>query len=536
LKDSHQWPDGKGDIRDEMLPNYLMGAAIMTNENLYLRFARDRFRHAAERPFLMTPGRERLMYAELDRVTGQMQSQLLKLGIAPGDRVMVQVDKSYEAVILYLACLRAGAIYVPLNTAYTTAEVEYFMDDATPKLFVCTPCGHDNLIPTTKRVGVPHLLTLDSDGNGTLLLGLASLNPDPAVVDRTGDDLAAILYTSGTTGRSKGAMLSHANLASNAEVLHEYWRWQDTRDVLLHALPIFHVHGLFVALHCALLGTSPVHFLPRFTIDTVIEYLPECSVMMGVPTFYTRLLDAHVLNPDLCRNMRLFISGSAPLLTETYRAFEARTGHSILERYGMTEAGMITSNPYEGKRIAGTVGFALPGISVRIADKHGVELPRGETGVLELTGPNVFKGYWRMPEKSKTEFRDGDWFITGDMAVMDEAGRISIVGRAKDLIISGGYNVYPKEIESEIDEIPGVKESAVIGVPHPDFGEGVVAVVVQDGSHELAESDIIAPLQERLARFKQPKRVFMVEALPRNTMGKVQKAQLRETFKESYTK
>ncbi|MGD8911707.1 MAG: malonyl-CoA synthase [Candidatus Thiodiazotropha sp.] len=508
----------------------------MSNENLYLRFARDRFSHAAERPFLMTPGRERLMYAELDRATGQMQSQLLKLGVEPGDRVMVQVEKSYEAVLLYLACLRTGAVHIPLNTAYTTAEVEYFMGDATPKLFVCTPCGHDDLIPIAKRVGVPHLLTLDSDGNGTLLLGLASLDPDPVVVDRKGDDLAAILYTSGTTGLSKGAMLSHANLASNAEVLHGYWHWQDAYDVLLHALPIFHVHGLFVALHCALLGTSPVHFLPRFIIDEVIEHLPVCSVMMGVPTFYTRLLDADALNADLCRNMRLFISGSAPLLTETHRAFEARTGHRILERYGMTETGMITSNPYDGERVAGTVGFALPGVSVRIADKHGIELPRGETGVLEMTGPNLFKGYWQMPEKTKAAFRNDGWFITGDMAVMDEAGRISIVGRAKDLIISGGYNVYAKEVESEIDGIPGVKESAVIGVPHPEFGEGVVAVVVQDSSHELTESDIIAPLQERLARFKQPKRVYLVDALPRNTMGKVQKAQLRENYKESYTK
>jgi malonyl-CoA/methylmalonyl-CoA synthetase len=508
----------------------------MSDENLYLRFAGNRFSHAGERPFLMTPGREPLMYAELDRATGQIQSQLLKLGVEPGDRVMVQVDKSYEAVLLYLACLRAGAIYIPLNTAYTAAEVEYFMGDATPKLFVCTPCEHENLMPVAKRAGVPHLLTLDCDGNGTLLLGLASLDPDPAVVERKSDDLAAILYTSGTTGRSKGAMLSHQNLVSNAEVLHEYWQWQDARDVLLHALPIFHVHGLFVALHCALLGTSPVHFLPRFNIDAVIEYLPDSTVMMGVPTFYTRLLVTQAFNADLCRNMRLFISGSAPLLAETHRAFEARTGHRILERYGMTETGMITSNPYDGERVAGTVGFALPGISVRIADKHGVELPRGETGVLEMSGPNVFKGYWQMPEKTEAEFRQDGWFITGDMALMDEAGRISIVGRAKDLIISGGYNVYPKEIESEIDEIPGVKESAVIGVPHPDFGEGVVAVVVEDGSRELSEQDIIAPLQARLARFKQPKRVYLVEALPRNTMGKVQKAQLRETYKSSYTK
>lgn len=507
----------------------------MSNENLYLRFAGDRFIHAGDRPFLMTPGREALLYADLDAATGRMQSQLIKLGVKPGDRVMVQVEKSNEAVLLYLACLRAGAIYIPLNTAYTATEVEYFMGDATPHLFVCTPCEYDNLLPVAKRIGVPHLLTLDSDGKGTFLLGLASLDNDPLVVERKGDDLAAILYTSGTTGRSKGAMLSHANLTSNAEVLHDYWHWQDADDVLLHALPIFHVHGLFVALHCALLGTSSVHFLPRFNVNAIIEHLPASTVMMGVPTFYTRLLDAENFTTDLCRNMRLFISGSAPLLAETHRSFEERTGHRILERYGMTETGMITSNPYQGERVAGTVGFALPGISVRIADKQGVEQSRGETGILEMSGPNVFKGYWRMPEKTAAEFRSDGWFITGDMAVMDDNGRISIVGRAKDLIISGGYNIYPKEIESEIDTIPGVKESAVIGVPHSDFGEGVVAVVVGDGSRELTENDIIAPLQERLARFKQPKRVYLVEELPRNTMGKVQKAQLRENYKASYT-
>jgi malonyl-CoA/methylmalonyl-CoA synthetase len=508
----------------------------MKNENLYLRFAGDRFSHGKDRSFLMTPGRKPLMYNVLDRVTGQMQSQLTKLGVTPGDRVMVQVEKSYEAVLLYLACLRAGAIYIPLNTAYTPAEVEYFMENARPRLFVCTPCAHDGLIPIAKQTGVAHLLTLDSDGNGTLLLGLASLDPAPAIIQRRADDLAAILYTSGTTGRSKGAMLSHNNLASNAEVLYHYWHWQDGDDVLLHALPVFHVHGLFVALHCALLGTSSVHFLPRFDIDAVIEHLPCSTVMMGVPTFYSRLLDSRDFTAERCRNMRLFISGSAPLLAETHRAFEANTGHRILERYGMTETGMITSNPYNGQRIAGSVGFALPGISVRVADKHGIELPRGETGILEMTGPNVFKGYWQMPEKTRTEFRDDGWFITGDMAVMNPEGHISIVGRAKDLIISGGYNIYPKEIEDEIDEIPGVRESAVIGVPHPDFGEGVVAVVVSDGSRILSEDDIIEPLQQRIARFKQPRRIYLVDALPRNTMGKVQKAQLRDLYRASYTK
>ncbi len=506
----------------------------MSNDNLYLRFAADRFSHAADRPFLMTPDREPLRYAELDAVTGRLQSRLLALGVEPGDRVMVQVDKSNEAVTLYLACLRAGAIYIPLNTAYTAAEVEYFMSDATPRVFVCRPSEQETLSAVSERIGVAHLLTLDTQGGGSLLDGLESMDPQPAVVSRKSDDLAAILYTSGTTGRSKGAMLSHGNLQSNAEVLHDYWQWQDADDVLLHALPVFHVHGLFVALHCALLGTSPVHFLPRFNAEAVLARLPESSVMMGVPTFYTRLLDNPAFTKQVCHNMRLFISGSAPLLAETHREFEARTGHRILERYGMTETGMITSNPYDGERVAGTVGFALPDISVRIADDAGNELPRGETGVLEMTGPNVFKGYWQMPEKTAAEFRPDGWFITGDMAMMDESDRITIVGRAKDLIISGGFNVYPKEIEGEIDEIPGVKESAVIGLPHPDFGEGVAAVVVADGSRELTDADILTPLQDRLARFKQPKRVYMVPELPRNTMGKVQKAQLREAYKDSF--
>jgi malonyl-CoA/methylmalonyl-CoA synthetase len=454
--------------------------------------------------------------------------------VKPGDRVIVQVDKSAEAVILYLACLRAGAIYIPLNTAYTPAEVEYFMGDAEPQLFVCQPDQLDALQPVAEKLKVPYVKTLGAEGQGSLLDGLDSCDAHPEVIERSGDDLAAILYTSGTTGRSKGAMLSHANLQSNAEVLHEYWQWQDESDVLLHALPIFHVHGLFVALHCALLGASPVYFLPRFNPQQVIEYLPKSTVMMGVPTFYTRLLDTAEFNQQACANMRLFIAGSAPLLADTHREFEQRTGHRILERYGMTETGMITSNPYVGERVAGTVGFALPGISVRIADDQGNELPRGETGVLEMTGPNVFKGYWRMPEKTAAEFRPDDWFITGDMALMDEDDRISIVGRAKDLIISGGYNIYPKEIESYIDEIAGVKESAVIGVPHPDFGEGVVAVVVADGSRDLGEQDIVNPLQGILARFKQPKRVYLVDQLPRNTMGKVQKAQLRETYNNSF--
>ena len=506
----------------------------MSNDNLYLRFAKDAFTCAGDRPFLLCPGRDPVLYRDLDAACGRMQSRLQALDVDPGDRVIVQVQKSPEAVILYLACLRAGAIYIPLNTAYTPTELEYFLGDAQPQLFVCQPQHVDDLKPMAMRLQTPHVLTLGDRGDGSLLDGLDEADPRPAVVARDGDDLAAILYTSGTTGRSKGAMLSHANLQSNAEALYDYWHWQGGRDVLLHALPIFHVHGLFVALHLALLGASTVRFLPRFDVRQLIDELPHCTVMMGVPTFYTRLLDDESFDAGQCRNMRLFIAGSAPLLAETHQAFAARSGHTILERYGMTETGMITSNPYEGERRAGTVGFALPGVQVRVADEQGNLMPHGETGVLEVTGPNVFKGYWRMPEKTASEFRDDGWFITGDLATMDDSGRVTIVGRSKDLIISGGYNVYPKEIESEIDAIDGVRESAVVGVAHADFGEGVIAVVVPDGSREIGESDVQLPLRDRLARFKQPKRVYIVDELPRNAMGKVQKAQLREIYKDSF--
>ena len=483
----------------------------------------------------MSPDREALGYDELSDLCGRFHSRLIQLDVKPGDRVMVQVEKSAEAVVLYLACLRAGAIYIPLNTAYTANELEYFIGDAGPRLVVCQPKNIDQIAPLAGKLGVPHVHTLDVFGDGSLMDGIESLESDPAIVMREADDLAAILYTSGTTGRSKGAMLTHANLQSNAEALHGYWHWDDDNDVLLHALPIFHVHGLFVALHCALLGGSPVHFLPRFDTASVIENLPRSTVMMGVPTFYTRLVDTPEFTAEVCSNMRLFTAGSAPLLAETHQAFEERTGHRILERYGMTEAGMITSNPYDGERMAGTVGYALPGIEVRVADEQGKECEHDQTGVLEVKGPNVFKGYWQMPEKTAAEFRDDGWFITGDLASMSDDGRITIVGRAKDLIISGGYNVYPKEIEGEIDAIPGVKESAVIGVPHRDFGEGVTAVVVADGSKMLAEEDIKMSLNGRLAKFKQPKKVFFVDELPRNTMGKVQKAELRKTYESIYT-
>jgi malonyl-CoA/methylmalonyl-CoA synthetase len=503
----------------------------MDNANLYALF-RSRFPED-DTTFLEATDGRRLAYAEVDDETGKLVSLLKELGVRKGDRVIVQVDKSPTAVLLYLACLRCGAIYIPLNTAYTASEVRYFMEDAEPGLLVCRPESYEEHRRTAAEIGVPHVLTLDADDRGTLIERSNDRTIDPTVELCGRDDLAAILYTSGTTGRSKGAMLSHANLASNALTLHRYWGWV-AGDVLLHALPIYHVHGLFIALHCAMLNGSPVSFLPRFDVDAVLARLPRSTVFMGVPTFYTRLLDEPGLNREVCKNMRLFIAGSAPLLADTFATFEERTGHRILERYGMTEAGMITSNPYDGERVPGTVGFPLPGVEARIADDEGNEVPRGEAGVLEISGPNVFRGYWRMPDKTAAEFRDDGFFITGDMAVMDEAGRVSIVGRAKDLIISGGFNVYPKEIEGHIDDIPGVKESAVIGVPHPDFGEGVAAVVVPDGTAQVSEAAVLAGLAGKLAKFKQPKKVFFVDDLPRNTMGKVQKNALRDRYADTF--
>ncbi len=516
---------------------------MSVNENLYLNLVgnclegksleAENRQQLADKAFLLTPGREPLLYSQLASRTGKLHSKLLGLGVSPGDRVVVQTQKSNEAVVLYLACLRVGAIYIPLNTAYTLNEIEYFLGDAKPQLFVCEPKKREQCEALANKLAVPHTLTLGENGEGSLLEALEALADNPEVVVRKSDDLASILYTSGTAGRSKGAMLSHGNLLSNAKTLHQYWQWQNDEDVLLHALPIFHVHGLFVALHCAMLGRSSVHFLARFDVTEVLQKLPQSTVLMGVPTFYTRLLDEPNFNSDCCQKMRLFIAGSAPLLAETHDSFAERTGHKILERYGMTECGMITSNPYEGERIAGTVGFALPGVSARVCDDKGTELAVGETGVLEVAGSNVFSGYWQMPEKTAEEFRDDGYFITGDLSKMDQSGRITIVGRSKDLIISGGYNIYPKEIESEIDLIEGVKESAVIGIPHADFGESVVAVIVLDGSTTLTPTDILQPLQGRLAKFKQPKVIEFVSELPRNVMGKVQKAQLRNTYQNA---
>jgi malonyl-CoA/methylmalonyl-CoA synthetase len=457
---------------------------------------------------------------------------LTSLGVHPGDRVAVQVRKSPQALFLYLGCLRAGAVYLPMNDAYQRHENEYFLDDAVPRVFVCRPQIRALADELAAEAGVTHVFELDDDGGGTLAEA-AAFQPDVfETIPRGGDDLASILYTSGTTGRSKGAMLSHRNLATNAEVLHRYWNFRPG-DVLLHMLPIFHVHGLFVATHCILMNGGPMLFEPKFDAKRALMLLPKATVFMGVPTYYVRLLAEPALARELCMNMRLFVSGSAPLLTETFDAFKRRTGHTILERYGMTEGGMFSSNPYAGERRAGTVGFPLPGMSVRIVDDEDRPVQVGDIGHLEVKGENVFRGYWQMPEKTKEEFTDDGFFKTGDMGKRDADGYISIVGRSKDLIITGGLNVYPKEIEEMIDAIRGVVESAVIGLPHADFGEAVTAIVVRKENEDgatLTEGGIIKALKESLANFKVPKRVYFIDDLPRNPMGKVQKNLLRQQW------
>jgi malonyl-CoA/methylmalonyl-CoA synthetase len=475
---------------------------MQADRNLYTLIA-IAAREAGDTPLFVERREVRLRYDQLDGAVAGWAAALHRRGLRPGDRILVQTGKSVEGVLLYLASLKAGLIYVPLNPAYAPAEVDYYVGDAEPGLVV----------------------------NDAMLEALAA-EAEPAAFDtvsRAPDDLAAILYTSGTTGRSKGAMLSHDNLSSNALVLKDYWRWQGG-DVLIHALPIYHVHGLFVALHGALLNGSTMLWHKSFDAGAAIADMARATILMGVPTFYVRLAADPRLTRQAAASMRLFVSGSAPLLESTSAEFEAKTGHRILERYGMTEAGMICSNPYEGERIPGTVGFPLPGVSVRVADDSGAELARGAPGVLEIQGPNLFKGYWRQPEKTAEEMRPGGWFVTGDIAVQDAEGRVSIVGRAKDLIIAGGLNIYPREIELALDAVPGVAESAVIGVPHPDLGEAVVAVVTRTDP-ALEEADLLASVAPQLARFKQPRRVIFAEALPRNAMGKVQKAVLRQQHK-----
>jgi len=497
----------------------------------------DAIRAAApgDAPFIRIEGGRIWTYDDALDLSNRIASAMDTLGIRPGDRVAVQVDKSAEALILYLACLRSGAVYLPLNTAYTLTELDYFIGDAEPRLVVVSSAARENV----GKIAKPHgaiVETLDADGTGSLL-DLARDEPADFVdASRSADDLAAILYTSGTTGRSKGAMLTHGNLLSNAMALRDFWH-VTAQDRLIHALPIFHTHGLFVATNVTLLAGASMFLLPKFDPDEVISLMPRATLLMGVPTFYVRLLQSPRLDRQAVSNMRLFISGSAPLLAETHVGFQNRTGHAILERYGMTETNMNTSNPYDGERIAGTVGFPLPGVTVRVTDPAtGAVLPAEETGMIEIKGPNVFKGYWRMPEKTAAEFTADGFFISGDLGKIDRRGYVHIVGRSKDLVISGGYNIYPKEVEGEIDQLEGVAESAVIGVPHPDFGEGVTAIVVRMPDAALDETAILGALQDRLARYKQPKRIIFAEDLPRNTMGKVQKNVLRQQYADLYAR
>ncbi|QDF41217.1 malonyl-CoA synthase [Bradyrhizobium symbiodeficiens] len=476
-----------------------------------------------------------ISYGDLIARAGQMANVLVARGVKPGDRVAVQVEKSVANIVLYLGTVRAGAVYLPLNTAYTLNELDYFIGDAEPSLVVCDPSKAEGLAPIAAKVKAK-IETLGADGKGSLTEAADKASSDFTTVPRENGDLAAILYTSGTTGRSKGAMLTHDNLASNSLSLVGYWRFTD-KDVLIHALPIYHTHGLFVATNVTLFARASMIFLPKLDPDLIIKLMARATVLMGVPTFYTRLLQNSALSRDTTKHMRLFISGSAPLLAETHREWSARTGHAVLERYGMTETNMNTSNPYDGERVPGAVGLPLPGVSVRVTEPEtGKELPREEIGMIEVKGPNVFRGYWRMPEKTKSEFRDDGFFITGDLGKIDGKGYVHILGRGKDLVISGGFNVYPKEIESEIDAMPGVVESAVIGVPHADFGEGVTAVLVCNKGADVTEAAVLNALDGRLAKFKMPKRVFVVDELPRNTMGKVQKNVLRDTYKDIYAK
>ncbi len=523
----------------------------MRNDNLYALFEAH-FPRDLNAPWLETSSGLIYSWRDLHYASARIANWLRKLALPPdaqgfAPRVAVQVEKSPEALMLYLATLRAGCVFVPLNTAYQRAEIEYFLGDAQPSVFVCTPERFGDLAPIAARAGVPHVVTLGEGRNGTLLELAAPFSDSFPAAPRNASDLAAILYTSGTTGRSKGAMLTHGNLASNAQVLDEFWGFKEEReagghDVLLHALPLFHVHGLFVASHAALLSGALMLFLPKFDAREVIRLLPRSTVLMGVPTYYTRLLAEPGFDRHACRNMRIMISGSAPLLAETHKDLYKRTGQMVVERYGMSETLMLTSNPYFGiaarDRIAGSVGVPLPGTSVRTVDQGGNLCAPGAIGDVQVRGPSVFSGYWRMPEKTAEEFTADGYFKTGDVGHFGGAGKpdnhLTLVGRSKDLIISGGFNVYPKEIEGYIDDMPGVVESAVIGLPHPDFGEAVAAVVVHKPGARVDGGEIIARLKGQIANYKVPKRVFVVDELPRNAMGKVQKSVLRERHRATF--
>jgi malonyl-CoA/methylmalonyl-CoA synthetase len=504
----------------------------MTNDNLFAAL-RAAFPADLQAAAVEIEDGSAYSWSDLERATAMLANLLESLGLPAGARIAVQVEKSVEAMLLYLATLRAGYVFLPLNTAYQSAEIEYFIGDAEPAVVVCSGTNFGWVSKIAFKAGTRHVFTLNEDRTGSLLERAAHHSDKHEVARRSTDDLAAILYTSGTTGRSKGAMLTHGNLLSNARVLKDYWGWQQG-DVLIHALPIFHVHGLFVAIHGALINGSKMIWLARFDPRLVIAKMKEATVFMGVPTLYVRMLAEPSLTREAAKHMRLFIAGSAPLLTETFNEWNERTGHTILERYGMSETIMLTSNPYQpkqGERRGGTVGFALPGVGLRVAGDDGKALPTGEIGDIQVRGPNVFKGYWRMPGKTKEEFTADGWFKTGDVGRIDERGYVHIVGRSKDLIISGGYNVYPAEIEGYINEMPGVAESALVGVPHPDFGEVGVAVVIAKAGARVDADAVIAQLKSRLANFKIPKRCFVVGELPRNTMGKVQKNLLREEHK-----
>ena len=486
-----------------------------------------------EKPFLHFADGSCLTHAAFVKVAAKLAHVLVENGLRPGDRLAMQAEKSAEALAIYAACVQAGVVFLPLNTAYTVDELTYFIENSGARLVICDERAQFALLPVVHRFGA-ELATLNANGSGSVTEHAQNQPDEFETVPRTQEDLAAFLYTSGTTGRSKGAMLTQANLLSNAAVLAEHWRFSEN-DKLLHALPIFHTHGLFVATNISLLTGGSMICLPKFDVDAIVDLMPQATVMMGVPTFYTRLLDDPRLTPDLTRHMRLFVSGSAPLLAETHQRFERRTGHRILERYGMTETNMNTSNPYDGERRPGTVGFPLPGVELKITDpSNGQIVPNGDVGQIEVRGQNVFKGYWQMPDKTAAELRSDGFFITGDLGKLDNDGYVQIVGRNKDLIISGGYNVYPKEIELVLDEQPGVLESAIIGVPDADFGETVVGILVAEPGETLDIEAINDAAGASLARFKHPRRLIIVDELPRNTMGKVQKNLLRETYRELF--
>ncbi len=501
------------------------------NENLFAMFEQH-FPDDRRRILMRTLKGRTFSYMEALDETARIARSLTDLGLRPGDRVTVQVEKSPQAVWLYLACLRAGFVYHPMNTDYQLDELVYFVGNAEPSAIVCDPSKAQLFTELTKNKHC-EVLTMDADGEGTLSDAIQETPPEFETVARKASDLAVLLYSSGTTGVPKGAMLSHSNLSINTLTLVKSWGFTPT-DRLLHTLPIYHAHGLFVAIGCVMMSGCSMNFLPRFKTDDVIRALPDCTVMMGVPTFYTRLLADNRLTRDLCTNMRLFISGSAPLLAESFLRFQEHTGHAILERFGMTESSMNASNPLDGERRPGSVGPALPGVNLRVVNDAGQEMPAGETGHLQVKGPNVFSGYWRMREKTAAEFTDDGYFKTGDEAFIESDGYVTIVGRTKDMIISGGLNVYPREVEILLDSLPGVAESAVIGVPHQDFGEGVIAVVVPVMGKQLSGSILIAQIRPKMATYKLPKQVFIVDKLPHNSMGKVQKNVLREQYADSF--